>query len=273
MAYEAKVLLDSVNEAGDRLVTMCVTYPRFVHSEFMTHRMFSRNAASSRAIPVQKMIERVMQDPVLPVEWGQNQKGMQAITLLDEIAQREAEVAWLEGRDAAVLAATKLQELRTHKQIVNRLLEPWMWITVIVSATEWDNFFKLRCHPDAQPELRHIAVMMRIALVESKPVLALAGGWHTPLLQPDDTAPDWDYVVKLSAGRCARISHLTHDGRRDPAEDIRLHDDLVRDEHWSPLEHQAQAAPGVKSGNFTGWVQYRQMVEQEQEQEQEKGRV
>lgn len=281
MAYAAKVLLDSVNSDGDRLTTLEITYPRFVHAELMTHRQFSRNAASSRAIPVEKMIQRVQDDPAMPVWWGRNQSGMQAYEPLTGQELERAKGSWLLVRDAAVFRARELNDGHAHKQIVNRILEPFMWITVIVSATAWNNFLALRqddgipggaTRPEdminpafpAQPEIQVIAYMMREALNASHPMPGAAGTWHLPMVEEypkvADVPPDF---IKISAGRCARISYLTHDGRRDPAEDIRLHDDLVRNRHWSPLEHQAQAAPGEKSGNFTGWWQYRKQFEGE----------
>lgn len=262
MAYQARIVLDSVNAAGDRLTTMEITYPRFVHSEFMTHRAFSRNAASSRAIPIEKTIKAVLDDPVTPVWWGKKQSGMQAREELTEYAMAGAYVNWMKARDEAVMRARRLSEIGLHKQIVNRILEPWAWITVLVSATEWHNFFRLRCHPDAQPELQRIAYMMRDLYEASSPVEIADGEWHLPLytgVEAGDLA--YPLAVKVSTGRCARISYLTHNGVRDLQEDMRLHDDLMADCHWSPFEHPAQAAPGERSGNFVGWRQYRQIVQ------------
>ena len=153
MAYHAEVLLDSVNPAGQRLTTFVLRFPRFVLSEFNTHRMFSRNASSSRAIPTTKLMQQLREDPVVPVEWGRNQAGMQAREVLDAVAASAAEAEWLAARDAALAHAEQLRAIGAHKQIVNRVLEPWMWTSVIVSSTTYDNFFTLRCHPDAQPEI------------------------------------------------------------------------------------------------------------------------
>ncbi|MGH9160931.1 MAG: FAD-dependent thymidylate synthase, partial [Vicinamibacteraceae bacterium] len=161
MPYRADVLLDSVSPAGCRLTTFVLTYPRFVHAELLTHRVFSRNSSSSRAIPVRKLLEQVAAEPVVPVWWGKNQPGMQARAELEPAQQEEARRLWLEARDQAVAIAGKFTALGGHKQIVNRLLEPWMWITVILSGTTYENFFGLRCHLDAQPELRTLAEMMR----------------------------------------------------------------------------------------------------------------
>lgn len=266
MAYECKILADSVNEYGNRLTTFEVTYPRFVHSELLTHRMLSRNSSSSRAIPIQKMIEQVQNDPVLPVWWGKNQSGMQAKEELDKYYQEAAIQEWLMARDDAIENVGLLSDLGLHKQIANRLLEPWMWITVIVSATEWANFFHLRCHPDAQPEIRYIADMMKAMYFTNKPrefTIDAPLGWHLPLINSEDlecwAANDLstEDLVKISVGRCARVSYLTHDGKRDPAADIDLHDRLQESGHWSPFEHVACPGIDMMYGNFKGWFQYR----------------
>ena len=151
MSYSAKVLADSISPDGVRLTTMEVTFPRIVLAEFNTHRMFSRNSASSRAIPVEKMIQRVLDDPFSPVWWGKNQSGMQAAEELSGEALRLARQHWLDARDFAISCVRLFQapEISLHKQIANRLLEPFLWHTVVVTATEWENFFALRCHKDA----------------------------------------------------------------------------------------------------------------------------
>src|SRR5215469_16907494 len=186
MGYSARVLLDSRSPAGVRLVTLEVTFPRFVLSEFNTHRVLSRNSASSRAIPTSKLIERVESDPVLPLAWGRNQKGMSASDVLTDEEEEDAKRIWLSARDAAVEHARKLMELKVHKQELNRVLEPFLWHTVIVTATEWDNFFTLRCAPNAQPEIRAAALKMREAMEGSKPSPVPYGEWHLPLVLDDE---------------------------------------------------------------------------------------
>lgn len=276
MSYSCRILADSVSEEGKRLTTMEVTYPRFVHSEFMTHRMFSRNAASSRAIPIQTMINAVKSDPVFPVWWGKNQSGMQAREELTGNDLTTAQFEWFDAREAAVSTVERMSRLGLHKQIANRLLEPWLWITVIVSATEWENFFALRCHPDAQPELRHIAEMMRDVYRNppNPPDHICDGGWHLPLVtnttEGDIEADNLiergysiDDIRKISVGRCARVSYLTHDGKRDPQADIDLCNRLITAGHWSPFEHVATPSHGQSSGNFYGWRQFRKLFPNE----------
>ncbi|HMI94653.1 MAG TPA: FAD-dependent thymidylate synthase, partial [Polyangiales bacterium] len=157
---------------------MQVTFPRIVLAEVNTHRALSRNSASSRAIPVERMLRRVEDDPFIPIHWGKNQKGMQADEFLDATDQIAAEEEWLRARDAAVESVRELLALGLHKQIANRLLEPWLWHTAIISATDWSNFFALRCHKDAQPEIQQAALMMRAARNASTPVRKYLGEWH-----------------------------------------------------------------------------------------------
>jgi thymidylate synthase ThyX len=262
MGYAARVLLDSISDAGVRLTTMEVTFPRFVLSEFNTHRVLSRNSASSRAIPTSKLIERVVAEPVLPLEWGRNKAGMSATDVLDAREEEEGKRLWLEARDAAVAHARQLMELKVHKQVLNRVLEPYMWHTVIVTATEWSNFFELRCSPNAQPEICEAASRMRAALDESRPRRVAAGEWHLPLVQDDERALDIEIQKKISAARCARVSYLTHDGSRSIDKDVELYDRLRIDRHLSPFEHVATPADDTAfHANFRGWVQLRASIE------------
>lgn len=259
MGYEVKILRDSLSDHGIRLTTVELTYPRFVHAEFMTHRVFSRNSASSRAIPVEKLIQRVVDDPVIPVYWGKNQKGMQAEVELEGKEKEAAIKAWLEARDSAVVQANRLKEMGIHKQLVNRLIEPWMWITVICTATEFGNFFNLRCHKAAQPEIKRLADMLADEYFTHQPTYVPVGGWHLPLLKPEDLeALPLEDQKAASAAKCARVSYLTHAGTRDVKEDIRLHEQLRTAGHMSPFEHVAQAMSEPEwEGNFRGWKQYR----------------
>jgi thymidylate synthase ThyX len=262
MPYRADVLLDSVSPAGCRLTTFVLTYPRFVHAELLTHRVFSRNSSSSRAIPVKKLVEQVVTEPVVPVWWGRNERGMQAREELGPAEQEEARRLWLEARDQAVATAGRFLELGGHKQIVNRMLEPWMWITVVLSGTAYENFFALRCHPDAQPELRTLAEMMRDAYEQSTPQPVPAGGWHLPFIRDDDRGLSPEVQRKIAVARCARVSYLTHFGQRDIEKDVDLYERLLADRHMSPFEHVATAcAEAVRDGNFVGWTQYRSLVE------------
>jgi len=270
MAFSARVLLDSRAPNGARLTTFEVRYPRFIHSEMMTHRMFSRNAASSRAIPIKKMIAAVREDPALPIHWGRNQTGMSAREEISADIAALAKAEWQAALTDALRHAERLAEkdIDLHKQLVNRLLEPFAWITVIITATDWANFFTQRAHEDAQPEIKHIAEMMLAEYHASTPVPVGAGRWHLPLIQDDERQLTDDLLCKISVARCARVSYLTHDGKRDHAKDIELYDRLLdggANGHWSPFEHVATpaATADARSGNFVGWDQFRKRFPQE----------
>lgn len=299
MPFDAKVLADSRSPAGHRLTTLEATFPRFVLAEFNTHRVFSRNSASSRAIPIAKQLRRVLEEPYVPIEFGSNQPGMQAGAALSGEKREAAEREWLHARDDAVRRVLGLvadpdaisadddllealgqvegairnraqpgEWLNVHKQVANRLLEPFMWHTVIVTATEWDNYWNLRCHPDAQPEIRLTAEAMRAATEASEPAELDWDDWHLPLIRPEDReqANSIDDLIKISAGRCARVSYLTHAGKRDLEADIQLHDRLLESGHMSPLEHPARPLASTEleasewSGNFRGWRSYRKNI-------------
>jgi thymidylate synthase ThyX len=276
MHIEAKIIEHSISLYGVELVTYELKYPRFIHSEFMTHRVFSRNASSSRAIPVAKMLEQVRTAPAKPIHWGKNQPGMQANEELDYGARLAAEYLWDEAAKQAAATAEAMQKVGVHKQVANRILEPFQWISVIVTATEWDNFFNLRAHKDAQPEIRALAECMRSIYSRSLPRQRLfdgqvASGWHLPYVTTRERAENPTnprLLAKLSAARCARVSYLTHDGQRPSMEkDLALYDRLVGSKplHASPVEHQAYAVANAyhRSGNFRGWWQHRKMVEAE----------
>lgn len=264
MAYSARVLLDSMSPAGVRLTTLEVTFPRFVLAEFNTHRVFSRSSASSRAVPTHKLIERVENDPVLPIEWGRNKAGMSASELLTSDSEERAKRVWLDARDSAVAHANALLELKVHKQVLNRVLEPFLWHTVIVSSTEWENFFELRCAPNAQPEIRAAALKMREAIEGSAPQALGYGEWHLPLVQRDERDLDPETRRRVSVARCARVSYLTHDGTREIEKDLSLFERLESDRHLSPFEHVATpAADTAFHANFRGWIQMRREVEDE----------
>lgn len=265
MAFSAKILADSLHPNGvKRLTTFEITFPRCILAEFNTHRMISRNAASSRAIPVEKLVEMVKDDPFIP-EFRANQKGMQAGELLPENNAEAARVAWKLALDEALTNALTLSAIGVHKQYANRLLEPFMWVTVIATATEWANFFALRCAEDAEPSFQRIARMMLDLYRTSQPKQLQSGDWHLPMIDEDE-ARDWTEEMQLmvSVGRCARVSYLTHDGKRDPIADMDLHDRLMTSGHWSPFEHQAIATRAdFISGNFHGFEQYRKMFQGE----------
>lgn len=271
MPYEVKIILDSVSPDGARLTTLTAKYPRFIHAEMLTHRVFSRNTSSSRAIPMAKLRQQVIDDPVIPIHWGRNQPGMQAGGEIGQIERQAAYRDWIVASAQAIATHRKMEALGLHKQVANRVLEPFLWTTCLISSTTWGNFLTLRRDKDAQPEMQKIANLIGEALEASKPVERTL---HLPYWTDEDEDQIYNYtsspslpttreIVKLeklrkgiSAARCARVSYLNHEGVCDIDRDLELAGKLVSSRHWSALEHPATAQPG-QHGNFTGWKSYR----------------
>lgn len=297
MSIEAKVIADSVAPCGERLISIQATYPRIVLAEVNTHGAIAKNSASSRAIPIDKMIQRVLDNPGMPVHWGKNQKGMQAEEELDEAGCAAAEAWWLESMQLAVEQARKGQALGLHKQVVNRIIEPYQHMVTLMSATNWNNFFWLRYHKDADPTFQALAKAIYEAIQASTPQILAHGEWHLPYITFDDRVDAMKRAIqqakdegmhvdrfinkrakhiceqtllKVSTGRSARTSYLTQEGKRDLLEDIALYDrlkgapDAGQPGHWSPFEHQGRAETvKVQSGRFTGFTQHRKLFANE----------
>jgi len=319
MAYEAKIIADSVSESGKRLTTFVVVLPRIILAEWNTHRVFSRNSASSRAIPVVKQLRAILNEPFVPSEFGVNRPGMQAGEALSGKLHDDAINVWLESRDNQIFSALKLMTspayaedawihrseenddfkafvldmcerveakdpeifgredlLAIHKGLTNRLLEPYMWHTIIVTATEWSNFFALRTSNDAQLEIRTIAQLMEEEYETSVPNLVGDGEWHLPFLQPNEVEWAKTHITEARlavSARCARVSYLTHDtGEADLTKDLALATRLMQSGHMSPFEHAATPVSVLDfnnprrsnwSGNFYGWHQFRKMLPNE----------
>ena len=281
----AKIIEDSISLIQNkRITTLQLMYPRFIHAELMTHRVFSRNASSSRAIPVIKMIKQVWSNPAMPVFWGKNQSGMQANDQLTGIKLKIAQGLWKTAAKIACVFAYGMVKVNLHKQIANRILEPWQHIHVVLTATEFDNWFELRAHPAAQPEIQELAVSMVNAMEASDPKQLKFGEWHLPYITKEERG-DIDFVGiltlrKVSAARCCRVSYLKHDGTNSTLqEDLDLCDRLIgsRPLHASPFEHQGTPdtlIPGARGkpahwhspqlhGNLVGWIQHRKLIEKE----------
>lgn len=276
----ATIIADSISEQGHRLTTMECKFHRFILAEMNTHRVFSRNSASSRAIPYHKIRNRVVSDPAWPVHWGLEQKGMQSGSLMDDTKISSSKSVWADAKNNAVDAADLLSELGLHKSLVNRILEPFMWHTAIITSTEWGNFFNQRCHPAAQPEMKAIADQMQLAYYRSTPTPLAYGEWHLPYIARVDRAITDEstyasptdkqrYLMCISVARCARVSYLTHDGKRDHQADIDLYEKLLNSGHWSPFEHVATPVKADlvhyedRTGNFVGWKQFRKEFRRE----------
>lgn len=272
---EAKVIADSISEYDKRITTLQLKYPRYIHAEVMTHRVFSRNASSSRAIPVGKLAQSSLDEMVTPIVWGLNQAGMQAkMEELQGSAREEAEALWRNMAKTCAEGAAKLAELGLHKQWANRPLEWFGHISVVITSTEWSNFFALRDHELAQPEIKALAIAMKRAMYSSIAEVLEPGEWHLPYITIDDRVHSLGTQKKVSAARCARVSYLKHDGTSSSVEeDLQLFDRLVGTMpiHASPCEHQATPIDyssiyyaydtNPLQGNFKGWVQYRKELE------------
>lgn len=274
----------------ENLWTFELTYPRYIHSEFMTHRVFSRNASSSRAIPVKRMIEQVRNNPVIPPKVFMNQKGMVGETEADVVTTIEFHALWGEAADNACKTAEMMEKLGIHKQHVNRILEPFQFIRVIVTATEWRNFFILRLAPDAQPEMRELAGVIydemdhyrdkNVGILEfnapSKHCVGIfdptnSDNVHTvvslPYIIDEDIKKigkeDYKTLMKISAARCARVSYNNHDGSKPNIDkDLALYEHLYDGRHMSPMEHTCIRDDDYrKYANLTGWKSLRYLVE------------
>jgi hypothetical protein len=311
----ATMVADSITEEGIRICTIRTRYPRWIHAEGRTHRQLSigedeypdrtpspmedrnlsRNAASSRAIPVKKMIEAIRADPAIPMFWGANQKGMQAGAEINEpviIAspfkdapgyRADREKAWLYGMEQMIDLAEAYDKAGYHKQIINRLLEPWMHIEVLFTATEWSNFYALRIHSAAEPHICLLATRMKEAMDASTSMLLKPGEWHLPYVRREERSQGIPVCQRLSVARCAHLSYETV-GTGEPidfAHANRIYDQLMGDViHASPFEHQATPDRFVRSdlrgdgigfeggywrspkdhGNLVGWRQLRKML-------------
>jgi hypothetical protein len=281
------------------IYTIRMRYPRIIHGEIMTHRVFSRNARSSRAVPIKTMLNEVRNTPFVPWHWGKNQKGMQADQDWDLFIPFDAngayhsaatrEQLWLHAANCAANVAEAYMEMEYHKQIPNRLLEPFSWIDTLITSTNWSNFFWLRDHKDAEPHLQDLARLVEQAIDETKTQHLEYDMWHLPYIEPID----WEeaiarfgsdlgvcikWFLKISAARCARISYKPFDGDASYDREIERYDMLVKADrvHASPLEHQATPDrfdpdyPNTNTwehpnmhGNFSGWIQARKLVPNE----------
>ena len=309
----AKVICDSVSETGKRITTFELEYNRYIHAELLTHRMLSKNCSSSRAIPIEKMLGYIENNMAVPVYLGRNKSGMQAV---EEIEDKEPALRFWKNSFVRVKSTVNLlTKLGLHKQIANRLTEPYQMMKVVVTATEWDNFFNLRIDKDAQPELVLLADKMFNAMQGSTPKTLKAGQWHLPYveIENDGYSNSHEYfiydedksnsetngymyetpllledAIKISVASCAAVSYRTENMTLAKAD--KIFDMLINAEtlHSSPFEHVAMPMrlPEMKyiamekfvsgwdegvthmrrdgnmcSGNFTGWIQYRHLLD------------
>ena len=265
--WAKSVLASQHATTGQRLDTLLIRFPRVILPEWNTHRVFSKNTSSGRAIPVSKMIDSVVEDPYIPEVWTKNERGMQGQGGHNELVDigpllsfktpffTTRENAYLEGMHKAVALARSYAIAGYHKQIVNRLLEPWMWTLMVVSATEWDNFFELRDHGDAEPHMQILAKAIRKTRDEATVQILHPGAWHTPFITDEEryaAGGNIRALKRLSVARCASTSYKTVDGfdmTQERADDI-YHKLFGPPLHASPFEHVAQADEAHKIHTF-----------------------
>jgi thymidylate synthase ThyX len=297
----AKVIADSVSPSGVRITTFEIEYPRFILAELNTHRMLSKNSSSSRAIPIAAMHQQINDNPAQPVHWGKNQAGMQANESLEETSLSIAKLLWDSAKAAGIGFSRLMAAVGLHKQIANRVTEPWMVMKTVITGTEWANFYYLRNHFQAQPEIQALAAAMYAAHIESKPRELEPGEWHLPYVWASrdimgtlyyrDTSGEeltLEDAKAISASCCAQVSYRKNDDSLEKARSIL--DRLINSKpaHSSPVEHQATPmsarfakgeatvpgswAQGIShqdrngkywSGNFQGWIQLRKTIPDE----------
>lgn len=279
----AKIIKDSISVDGIRLTTLHLRYPRMIHAEILTHRNFSRNGRSSRAVPVLTLMEEKPYTPYFKA----NKPGMVAGEEFTGWKQKSLQLQWKLLANITKLFVYGFAKQGVHKQWANRPLEWFGYIDVLVSSTEWNNFFALRIEDGAQPEIKELAEKVKEALDNSTPVELDVGDWHLPYITWNDFINASNYihtnlivdvepleiVKKISVARCARLTIRPFNGNSTIEAELARFDKLMvsRPVHASPAEHIA--TPDVyksgpdhfwlndhQHGNFTGWRQFRKMI-------------
>lgn len=290
MTVTAKIIADSVNERNTRVTTFELEYPRIIHSELLTHRVFSRNSASSRAIPVNAMLDLIEANPAMPSQWGKNQPGMQAKEELGELEKKAVKDLWLNACKEAVAHARVMNDIKAHKQVINRITEPYQHMKVVLTGTDFANWFYLRNHVDADPTIAELAAEMWYVYNQSKPELLRAGEWHLPYVDVTWIEGVQSYFIsneqitleqalKVSASNCAQVSYRKNDSSLDKS--VAIYNRLIESKptHASPVEHMCVAfaefdnnvdwPKGIThvdrngtywSGNIRDFIQYRQLI-------------
>ena len=269
----AKIIADSVSPEGKRITTFEVSLPTYILAELNKHHAIVNSFASSRAIPCKKVREKVWKNPYMPVQFGVNQRGMRAYSDLEGWKEKTAQALWRGLSKVACGTHWLMEKIGLHKQVANRILEPWYCKVGVLTATEWDNFFKLRISEFAQPDFRKLATMMKEAMNNSTPKQLIEGDVHMPYVTNAELEKlGVENSIKVSVARCCRASYNNMLGKvSEPQEDVALFERALRDCHFSPFEHQA-IVPTSKvtiaekynlQRGFRGWYQFRAMVDGE----------
>lgn len=246
----AEVVKHSVTESGKEIITFSLKYGLIVHAELLRHKLLNHSVKSNRAIPCKTIRREVLDDPYVPIHFGSNQPGM--VAKLPHPYQRLVRSVWRAARYPAVGVNWLMDKLGVHKEVCNRLLNSWQWVRQTLTATEFDNFYNLRIHQDAQKDIYVLAKSMYEAKKESSPEVLRAGEWHVPYVDTKRVYGIWEYydndgtqlstedAMKCSAARCARSSYDNHDGGKSNLQtDSKLYNTLIESEpvHASPCEH------------------------------------
>ena len=278
MPTSAKIIADNESPEGVRITTFEVRAPRIILAEINTHGVIAKSSESSRAVPVTTRIEGVLADPFIPSIFGKNKKGMQADEFLNEREHDEAFKLWRTAMMGSIAVARQMAALGVHKQLANRLIEPYSYVNTVLTGTEWDNFFALRNHADAQPEFQVLASLMQTLYNTNVPYYGQTE--HLPYVTDEEVAQHGVAIARnISAARCARVSYKSHKtGKPSTAEeDIALCGDLIKHGHMSPFDHVAFADRRISSeptgeviwerateqGRFYGWLPYRAVFERD----------
>jgi thymidylate synthase ThyX len=251
---------------GTKLATFKIEVPLAAFIDIATHRIFSKNASSSRAIPTKKWRQRTLDDIAIPTILTKFSKGMSANEPLDEEVAKVVKSHWIEAAEFCASKHKDLEDLGVSKQDANVLLYQFSHLQVIISSTFWDNFFNLRCDNAAKPDVRILAEMMKDALTSTTPTVLKHGDWHLPLVTEEEKLKvNTKDLIKVSVARCARVSYIIPETGLVSTidKDIELHNRLISSNHGSPLEHIATpfAEPNIFCGNYLGWLQYRKLKE------------
>lgn len=259
---KVELVADSLAPNGKRLSTFLITCPKYLLQEINTHRALSRNAASSRAIPSARFRKYAT---YFPGVWQKNCKGMQG----KEIIQKPfvQNLLWNLARNSALIFHWLLSKTGVHKQQVNRLLEPFVYVDLVLSGTEWNNFLTLRNNEAAEPNIQNIARMIQRLLEDSTPKYLNAGQWHLPFITDDEYRfGELETLKQVSVARCARTTMNSHTTGKisTVTEDVKLYGRLLSDRHLSPFEHVAMAlSTNARCGNFVGFLQLRKQITNE----------
>lgn len=270
----AKVICDSISKQGIRLTTFEIEYPRFILAELNTHRQLSKNSSSSRAIPINKMLSTIENNIAIPVYWGKAKSGMQADEEVSKIDEVKSVLAWERSFNYSKERVKDMNDIGLHKQVPNRLIEPFQMMKTVITGTDFDNFFNLRLHPDSQPEICMLAYKMYKAIEESDPYELKVGEWHLPyvdkLLDNDGCLLSYgmlvndsvygvmhkplklDDAIKISASCCAQVSYRNTDMSLEKAD--KIFNMLIKSDvlHASCFEHLATPVQDQRN-NINGW--------------------